>query len=179
MFVPNFNFIIEKLRTHLSKKHFRLKSKEWKLLPYHSDIMSRCIYRFFQNYKIKLSFSIWKFGFSDFRNYSFSVSKISFVYTYTKEISETLKEYFWKSENSRFQIVKFEIIIVFHLTFLISPVKFLCTKFQLHYLIISCTSLIKTNLQGMKILRIENVVDKVCLYQISSFGLNYFQHIAN
>ena len=25
---------------------------------------------------------------------------------------------------------------------------------------------------------IENVVDKVCLYQISSFGLNYFQHIA-
>ena len=23
------------------------------------------------------------------------------------------------------------------------------------------------------------MVDKVCLYQISSFGLNYFQHIAN
>ena len=37
-------------------------------------------------------FTIWKFGFSDFRNYSFSVSNISFVYAYTKEMLETLKE---------------------------------------------------------------------------------------
>ena len=36
--------------------------------------------------------SIWKVGFSDFRNYSFSVLDFSFVYAYTKEKSKTLKE---------------------------------------------------------------------------------------
>ena len=38
------------------------------------------------------NYYFWKFGFSDFRNYSFSVSDFSFVYAYTKENMKTLKE---------------------------------------------------------------------------------------
>ena len=41
---------------------------------------------------IILIISIRKFGFSDFRNSSFSISDFSFVYAYTKEKSEMLKE---------------------------------------------------------------------------------------
>ena len=99
--------------------------------------------------------SIWKFGFSDFRDFSFSISHISFVYAYTKEIWEMLKEKSRKSENPNFHIEIIRIFDIDNLAFLFLCEKLLCTNFQLHTANIWCVMLTKTVFLGMKILKSE------------------------